>query len=55
MKEQLLWLERFDTVEDVRCALLRFKEAYNQTWLIERHGHRTPAEVRTSLLAKEAA
>lgn len=55
MKEQLLWLKRFDTVEDVRCALLRFKEAYNRTWLIERHGHKTPAEARTSLLAKEAA
>ena len=46
VKENLLWLRRFDTVEELRRALLAFKERYNQTWIVERHGYRTPAQVR---------
>lgn len=49
LKEQLLWLRRFATVEELRRALLDFRERYNHEWLIERHGHRSPAEVRASL------
>jgi hypothetical protein len=26
-----------------------FTERYNRAWLLERHGHRTPADVRASL------
>jgi hypothetical protein len=29
-------------------------EAYNHQWLIERHGHRTPAEVRRQLTLQAA-
>ena len=36
----------FDTVEELRQALLDFREIYNTTWLIERHGFQTPAAVR---------
>lgn len=46
LKEQLLWVRSFATVEELRRALLAFKERYNRQWLIERHGHRTPAAVR---------
>ena len=46
LKEQLLWVEHFETVEELRQALLAFKQRYNQHWLVERHGHRTPAAVR---------
>ena len=46
LKENLLWLRRFETVEELRRALLAFKERYNQTWIIERHQYRTPAQVR---------
>jgi putative transposase len=42
LKENLLWLRRFDTIEELRLALHRFKETYNQTWIIERHGYQTP-------------
>ena len=49
LKEQLLWVETFETVEQLRLALLAFKERYNQAWLAERHGHRTPAAVRQAL------
>ncbi|WP_038098215.1 hypothetical protein [Thioalkalivibrio sp. HK1] len=25
-------------------ALLRFKDVYNEQWMIERHGHRSPSQ-----------
>jgi transposase InsO family protein len=46
LKENLLWVRTFDTVEDLRQALLEFRETYNATWLIERHGFRPPAAIR---------
>ena len=36
LKENLLWVRSFDTIEDLRQALLEFRETYNATWLIER-------------------
>ena len=48
LKENLLWIRRFDTVEELRVALLAFQRTYNQGWIIERHGYRTPAQVRTA-------
>jgi transposase InsO family protein len=55
LKEQLLWVERFDTIEDLRQALLAFKDRYNHDWLIARHGHRSPAAARASYAALIAA
>ena len=46
LKENLLWVRRFDTLEELRLALLAFKQIYNQSWIIERHGYKTPAQVR---------
>jgi len=51
LKEQLLWVESFATVEELRRALLAFKERYNNEWLIERLGHRTPATARAAFTA----
>lgn len=51
LKENLLWVKSFDTIEELRQALLEFKETYNNTWLIERHGYKTPAQVRKEQLA----
>ena len=42
-------VEPFETVQQLRLALLAFKDHYNQKWLVERHGHRTPAAVRQAL------
>jgi transposase InsO family protein len=50
LKENLLWLRRFETVEELRLALQRFQATYNRTWIIERHGYRTPAQVRADQL-----
>jgi putative transposase len=50
LKENLLWVRRFATVEDLRQALHAFKDTYNRTWIVERHGYRTPAQVRADQL-----
>jgi transposase InsO family protein len=51
LKENLLWLRHFDTVEDLRRALHAFKDTYNQGWILQRHGYRTPAQVRAEQTA----
>ena len=50
LKEQLLWVRTFETVEELRLALLEFKERYNREWLVERHGYSTPQQTRQRLL-----
>jgi transposase InsO family protein len=50
LKEDLLWVRPFATVEELRLALQQFRQIYNRTWIIERHGHRTPAQVRAAPL-----
>ena len=51
LRENLLWVQTFETVEQLRLALLDFRETYNTTWLIERHGFRPPAAVRQDQLS----
>jgi transposase InsO family protein len=46
LKENLLWVRTFRTVEELRLALIDFRRTYNECWLIERHGHRSPAQFR---------
>ena len=50
LKENLLWLRRFEAIEELRRALLAFRRTYNQSWIIERHGYKTPAQVRADQL-----
>ncbi len=54
LKENLLWVRHFDTVEALRQALLAFRDTYNTTWLIQRHGFQTPAAVRQQRLQPAA-
>ena len=54
LKEQLLWVRTFDTVEALRQALLEFKDRYNRAWLCARHGHQTPTQVRARLQERAA-
>jgi len=54
LKEQVLWIERFDTFEQLRQAVRDFARLYNREWLLERHGYRTPIEARQHLLAQAA-
>ena len=54
LKENLLWIRTFETIEELRQALLEFRETYNTTWLIERHGFVSPAAFRQSQLQPAA-
>ena len=46
LKENLLWLRWFETIEALRQALLEFQRTYNEEWIIQRHRYRTPAQIR---------
>jgi len=46
LKENFLWVHTFDTIEDLRRGLQEFVAHYNATWLVARHGYRTPNQVR---------
>ena len=50
LKEKVLWVHTFDAVEDLRRALVEFARHDNETWLVARHGRRTPAQVRADRL-----
>ena len=46
LKENFLWVHTFNTIEELRCALQDFIAHYNATWLVARHGYRTPNQIR---------
>jgi len=47
LKENLLWVRTFETVEELRLSLLEFKKNYNEQWIIQRLGYKTPTQART--------
>jgi len=49
LKEQLLWVRRFRDLEELRTALIEFRDRYNHHWIVERLGYRTPAQARADL------
>ena len=52
LKEQVLWIERFDTLPELRAAIRAFAERYNREWLLEAHDYRPPLEARQHLLGQ---
>ena len=54
LKEQLLWLRRFETVEELRMALQEFRARYNTQWIVGRHGYRSPAAARAAFTTPDA-
>ena len=55
LKENLLWVRSFDTIEQLRLALLEFKRTYNEQWMLEKYDYRSPAQVRHDLAGLDAA
>jgi len=55
LKEQLLWVRDFDSLEELAQALREFRHRYNHQWLIERLNFQSPRQARQRLLALEAA
>lgn len=49
LKENLLWVLSFATVAELVEALREFRRRYNEQWLIERHGYRTPSQARSEV------
>jgi putative transposase len=49
LKENLLWVQSFETVEQLRLALLEFKKTYNENWIVQRLGYQTPAQARRKI------
>ena len=54
LKEECLYLHDFESLDQAREIIEAFIQRYNEQWLLERHGHRTPAEVRKAALEKAA-
>ncbi len=55
LKEQCLWSQLFEDTNDLRQEVSAFTETYNNEWLIERLGHRTPREAFIEATAQVAA
>jgi putative transposase len=55
LKEQCLWVQLSDTIEELRRAVAGFVDCYNRSWLIQRHGHRTPKEAYQAAQSAPAA
>ena len=54
LKEQCIYLHQFQSLEEARRIIGEFIARYNAEWLIERLGHRTPAQARAEALARAA-
>jgi transposase InsO family protein len=54
LKEQCLYLQRFESLAQARQIIAAFITRYNHEWLIERLGHRSPAQVRATALRSAA-
>jgi len=48
LKEQIVHGRIFQTIDDVRDAVRDFVACYNTEWLIEKNGHRSPANMRAA-------
>lgn len=55
LKEECLYLHDFATLDEARQVIGEFIERYNHEWRLERHGYRTPAEVRRAFTQRAAA
>jgi transposase InsO family protein len=51
LKEQCLYLPRFQSLVEARRIIGEFVARYNTEWLIERLGHQTPAGARLAMAA----
>jgi putative transposase len=55
LKEQCLWAELHNTIDELRQAVAGFVDRYNSSWLIQRHGHLTPKEAYQAAQSAPAA
>jgi len=55
LKEQCLWVQLHDGIDELRQAVAGFVHTYNTQWLIGRHGYRTPKEAYQDATTTAAA
>lgn len=48
LKEQCIYLHRFETLAEAQRIIGEFIARYNAEWLIERLGHQTPSGARAA-------
>lgn len=46
LKEQLLWTRRFHDLNELRTAVVEFRNRYNENWIVQRLNYRTPLQAR---------
>jgi putative transposase len=51
LKEQIVFGRIFQDIEEVRTAVSAYVKRYNQHWLLEKNGYRSPAETRRHWMA----
>ena len=54
LRENLLWVRRFKTTEELRLALLKFRQIYNENWIMHRHKYKTPVQFRRDIIENRA-
>ena len=54
LKENLLWVRSFETIEDLRLALLAFKRTYNEQGMLAKYDYRSPAQSRAIWSGRDA-
>jgi putative transposase len=54
LKEQCIYLHQFRSLDEARQIIAAFVTRYNTEWLIERLGHRTPAQARADAQRRAA-
>jgi transposase InsO family protein len=55
MKEELLWLREWNSIEQVKTALTKWVKEYNESYLHSAHGYRPPMLVEAEFTKQEAA
>jgi transposase InsO family protein len=55
LKEQLLWLQTYSTIEELYKAVAEWIKNYNSNWMVAKNGYMSPADFRAGFIWKEAA
>jgi putative transposase len=55
LKHQCRWVQLYDTIDQLRQAVTGFVDRDHTSWLIQRHGHRTPKQAYQAAPSAPAA
>ena len=55
LKEQLLWLRAYCSIEELYEAVANWIKNYNTCWMVAKHGYMTPADFRAGFIWEKAA